>query len=154
MSVGEGYDGSKVEPIVRDGRIRVTAEWLQEHADRSSGNEAKLQSEVVSQSICPKTWTFNDNLAVRQILGLKADRYAYVLFIEIAEDDEAVREYVLVSDDETSPMTVGSRSCQSFPYEVGAWEGWPDGVHGYAEELSKEHGGCPIEYESRLFSEE
>jgi hypothetical protein len=71
MSVGAGYDGVKVEPVIRDGVIRVTHEWAQAHAaDRSPEAEELLFIEQVGVSVCPRTYTFNDTAEVRRVLGL------------------------------------------------------------------------------------
>jgi hypothetical protein len=72
MAVGSGYDGSKVQPIIRDGVIRITQEWLQANAnDKSDEAEEYLNSQIVGMSICPRAYTLKDAPKVRRILGLE-----------------------------------------------------------------------------------
>ena len=72
MAVSSDYDGSKVEPRIACGVIRVTDEWLQIHAtERSEDASCILQDELVGMSICPPVWTFNDTEEIRRILGLE-----------------------------------------------------------------------------------
>ncbi len=73
MAVGKNYDGSKVAPYLdaKTKTILVTQAWLGLNAkDTSAEAEKKLQHELVSWSICPPCYTFNDTEQVRQILGI------------------------------------------------------------------------------------
>lgn len=75
MAVGPGYDGSKVGPRISGGAIRVTKEWLLKNAaEKTEMAEEELREELVGQSICPATFTFNDTPAVRRILGLQINQ--------------------------------------------------------------------------------
>lgn len=76
MAVGKNYDGSKVAPYVdaEDKVIRVTKEWLGLNVkDRSKESEDLMQLEMVSWTICPPLYFFNDTPEVRRILGLGSD---------------------------------------------------------------------------------
>lgn len=73
MAVGAGYNGAKVGPRIAEGVIRVTKEWLLKNAvEKTEEAEESLRGELVGESICPPTFTFNDTPTVRRILGLPA----------------------------------------------------------------------------------
>lgn len=73
MAVGKNYDGSKIAPYLdaETKTINVTKAWIGANVkDMSAEAESKLRHELVSWSICPPCYTFNDTEEVRQILGL------------------------------------------------------------------------------------
>lgn len=75
MAVGKNYDGSKIAPYIdaEDKIIRVTKEWLGLNVkDRSEAAEKLMQLEMVSWTICPPLYFFNDTPEVRRILGLSS----------------------------------------------------------------------------------
>jgi hypothetical protein len=75
MAVGSDYDGSKIQPVIRDGQIRVTAEWLTANAvDKSDEADKTLKASLLSWSVCPKAYRFKDTPDVRRILGIASER--------------------------------------------------------------------------------
>lgn len=75
MAVGKNYDGSKIAPYidVEDKTIHVTRAWLGLNIKEDTPEgEAKLKAELVSWSICPPGYLFNDTPEVRRILGLSS----------------------------------------------------------------------------------
>jgi len=78
MAVGKNYDGSKIAPYVdtEEKTIHVTRAWLglniKDEGDEAAA-EAALKRELVSWSICPPCYLFNDTPEVRKILGLGSD---------------------------------------------------------------------------------
>lgn len=76
MAVGKNYDGTKIAPYVDEEQktIHVTRAWLGQNIKEDTPEaEAKLKSELVSWSICPPCYCFNDTPEVRRILGLSSD---------------------------------------------------------------------------------
>lgn len=73
MAVGKNYDGSKIAPYLdkETNTITTTKAWLGLHAkDKSADAEKALTRQLVSWSICPPCYTFNNTEEVRRILGI------------------------------------------------------------------------------------